>query len=33
MLAEDRILVVERFRDALERQNWAAHLKEEEIFT
>jgi len=30
-LAEDRILVVERFRDALERQKWAAHLKEEEI--
>ena len=30
-LAEDRILVVERFREALERKKWEEHLKEEEI--
>ena len=30
-LAEDRILVVERFREALEQQKWEEHIKEEEI--
>ena len=32
-LAEDRVVVVESFREALERQRWDQHLKEEEIIT